>query len=147
MRSTPYASSARALCAAIASSPAGLVAALHVPPLPDDALDRLRAAGFRMAVCTNKMERLALPLLERLELTTYFAAIHAAGPRITAVLFSLAAPFGLILGYFFLGEVVNGLQGAGIALILGGIVMAVMMADPGDRPTRPLWQGVGKIEL
>lgn len=74
--------------------------------------------------------------------TTYFAAIHAAGPRITAVLFSLAAPFGLILGYLFLGEVVNGLQGAGIALILGGIVMAVIMADPGDRPTRPLWQGV-----
>lgn len=40
-----------------------------------DALARLRAAGFRLAVCTNKMERLALPLLERLELTGYFAAI------------------------------------------------------------------------
>ena len=40
-----------------------------------DALDRLRAAGFRMAVCTNKMERLALPLIERLDLTGYFDAI------------------------------------------------------------------------
>jgi phosphoglycolate phosphatase len=40
-----------------------------------DALDRLRAAGFRMAVCTNKMERLALPLIDRLDLTGYFEAI------------------------------------------------------------------------
>ena len=40
-----------------------------------EALERLRAAGFRMAVCTNKMERLALPLVERLELTSYFTAI------------------------------------------------------------------------
>lgn len=40
-----------------------------------EALDRLRAAGFTMAVCTNKMERLALPLVERLELTSYFKAI------------------------------------------------------------------------
>lgn len=73
--------------------------------------------------------------------TTYFAAIHAAGPRITAVLFSLASPFGLILGYAFLGEIVSPLQGAGIALILAGILLAVMVADPGDRPTKPLWQG------
>lgn len=74
--------------------------------------------------------------------TTYFAAIHAAGPRITAVLFSLAAPFGLILGYLFLGEVVNAMQGAGIALILTGILLAVLVADPGDRPTKPLWHGI-----
>jgi phosphoglycolate phosphatase len=40
-----------------------------------EALDRLSGAGFRLAVCTNKMERLALPLLERLGLTSYFAAI------------------------------------------------------------------------
>lgn len=74
--------------------------------------------------------------------TTYFAAIHAAGPRITAVLFSLASPFGLILGYVFLGEVVNLAQAAGIALILAGILLAVMVADPGDRPAKPLWQGI-----
>lgn len=73
---------------------------------------------------------------------TYFAAIHAAGPRITAVLFSLASPFGLIFGYLFLGEVVGPLQGTGIALILSGILLAVMVADPGDRPTKPLWQGI-----
>jgi phosphoglycolate phosphatase len=39
------------------------------------ALDRLRDAGFLLAVCTNKMESLARPLIEGLNLTGYFAAI------------------------------------------------------------------------
>lgn len=39
------------------------------------ALDRLAAAGFQLAVCTNKMEGLARTLLERLEMTDRFAAI------------------------------------------------------------------------
>lgn len=40
-----------------------------------DALNRLKAAGYILAVCTNKMERLAVSLLNRLKLTDYFAAI------------------------------------------------------------------------
>jgi phosphoglycolate phosphatase len=40
-----------------------------------EALDALEAAGFRLAVCTNKLERLALMLLDRLKLTGRFAAI------------------------------------------------------------------------
>lgn len=40
-----------------------------------EALERMKAAGYILAVCTNKMERLALPLLERLQLTDYFATI------------------------------------------------------------------------
>lgn len=40
-----------------------------------EALDRLKSAGYTLAVCTNKMERLAVPLIERLELTTYFSTI------------------------------------------------------------------------
>jgi phosphoglycolate phosphatase len=39
------------------------------------ALDRLEAAGMRLAVCTNKTERLALRLLDSLGLTSRFAAI------------------------------------------------------------------------
>ena len=31
--------------------------------------------------------------------TTYFAAIYVAGPRNTALLFALASPFSLLLGY------------------------------------------------
>ncbi len=40
-----------------------------------DALDELAAAGFRFAVCTNKLERLSLRLLDELKLTHRFAAI------------------------------------------------------------------------
>ncbi len=47
-----------------------------------DAMDALRAEGFRLAVCTNKLEALALTLIERLKLTGYFAAI-AGGDTFT----------------------------------------------------------------
>jgi phosphoglycolate phosphatase len=40
-----------------------------------DAMDRLSAEGFRLAVCTNKMEGLARRLLDGLDLTARFAAI------------------------------------------------------------------------
>ncbi len=40
-----------------------------------DALDELAAAGFRFAICTNKLERLSLRLLDALKLTHRFAAI------------------------------------------------------------------------
>nr|WP_247749773.1 MULTISPECIES: HAD family hydrolase [unclassified Rhizobium] len=39
------------------------------------ALDRLRAEGFALAVCTNKMEALAVTLLQKLRLDHYFATI------------------------------------------------------------------------
>ena len=39
------------------------------------ALDRLREAGIVLAVCTNKMESLARPLIDGLNLGDYFAAI------------------------------------------------------------------------
>src|SRR5450755_3672193 len=40
-----------------------------------DALDALAAGGYRFAVCTNKLERLSVLLLEKLELADRFAAI------------------------------------------------------------------------
>ncbi|MBX5009304.1 phosphoglycolate phosphatase [Rhizobium lentis] len=39
------------------------------------AMDRLSSAGYRLAVCTNKMESLALGLIDKLDLTQYFDAI------------------------------------------------------------------------
>ena len=39
------------------------------------ALERLQGVGFKLAVCTNKMEGLAIPLLKKLGLDGYFAAI------------------------------------------------------------------------
>lgn len=57
--------------------------------------------------------------------TTYFAAIYAVGPRITALLFSLTSPFALGLGYLALGETISGRQGVGIALVLAGVALAI----------------------
>jgi phosphoglycolate phosphatase len=39
------------------------------------AMDTLKSQGYKLAVCTNKMESLARTLLERLNLTHYFEAI------------------------------------------------------------------------
>jgi phosphoglycolate phosphatase len=44
-------------------------------PKLDAALDALAIAGFRLAVCTNKLERLSVRLLDVLELKPRFAAI------------------------------------------------------------------------
>lgn len=57
--------------------------------------------------------------------TTYFATIYAVGPRITALLFSLTAPFAVALGYLAYGETMSGRQGLGIVLVLAGIVLAL----------------------
>lgn len=43
-----------------------------------DALDRFEAAGWRVAICTNKTEALALRLIGALELSPRFAAICGA---------------------------------------------------------------------
>jgi phosphoglycolate phosphatase len=49
----------------------------HSRPFPglEQCLDRLAADGARFAVCTNKLERLSVLLLERLGLAARFAAI------------------------------------------------------------------------
>ncbi|MCB5200883.1 phosphoglycolate phosphatase [Neorhizobium sp. T786] len=40
-----------------------------------EALDRLADAGMKLAVCTNKLEELAIPLIEKLGLSDRFSAI------------------------------------------------------------------------
>ena len=57
--------------------------------------------------------------------TTYLATIYAIGPRMTALLFSLTAPFSVILGYLALGETITGAQGIGVALVMGGVGLAI----------------------
>ncbi len=51
--------------------------AVHSHPFPGvlDALQRLRAAGWRTAVCTNKVESLARALLDALDMSAMFEAI------------------------------------------------------------------------
>lgn len=75
---------------------------------------------------------------------TFVATIQMTGPRISALLFTTAAPFALALGYVFRGETVNPTQGAGVALIVAGIALAVLgpRGDEGERPPKPLWLGI-----
>ncbi len=55
---------------------AGAMPGVSVPyPGLIEALDRLSGNGYRLAVCTNKMEGLARRLIDGLGLTTRFAAI------------------------------------------------------------------------
>jgi drug/metabolite transporter (DMT)-like permease len=70
--------------------------------------------------------------------TTYFAAIYTAGPRVTALLFSLTSPFALLFGYLAYGETVSRYQGIGVVLILGGILIAIGMRRRRPAPMIPL---------
>lgn len=49
----------------------------HTKPYPGlvTAMDNLKASGFKLAVCTNKLESLARTLIEKLGLTHYFEVI------------------------------------------------------------------------
>ena len=79
--------------------------------------------------------------------TAYYATIYAAGPRNTALLFSLASPFALALGYFALGETIRLRQALGVGLVLGGIVLAIgrpqKQSTPlGSRSPGVPWRGI-----
>lgn len=76
--------------------------------------------------------------------TTYFATIYTAGPRTTALLFSLTSPFAVLLGYVFLGETLSGQQGIGIACVLLGILLAIGARSPSKTTAveRTPWLGV-----
>lgn len=58
--------------------------------------------------------------------TCFIAAIQLLGARLNALVFTLSSPFALGLGYAFRGETVTLLQGGGVALILAGIVLAIL---------------------
>ena len=62
-------------CAFIAHYSAHIADRSHVFPGVEAALDRLESAGCRLAVATNKLESLSVPLLTQLGLAGRFAAI------------------------------------------------------------------------
>lgn len=74
--------------------------------------------------------------------TTYYAAIYKAGPSVTALLFSLASPLSLFFAYLFFGETISARQLVGIALILSGILIALMP----QRTTLPVGPDAGAEE-
>nr|WP_281502999.1 DMT family transporter [Ancylobacter crimeensis] len=90
--------------------------------------------------------------------TAYFATIYAAGPRVTALLFSLTSPFALALGYVVFGETVTLRQSVGVVLVLSGVALAIRARSPApavaaaaaDAPPVPApararvnWTGIG----
>ncbi|QRM57305.1 DMT family transporter [Sinorhizobium sp. BG8] len=85
--------------------------------------------------------------------TTYFATIYAIGARNTALMFSLTAPFAVLLGYVVLGETISIQQGGGILLVLAGIILAIGLrgrqgegvSSPSEGrqvPVRLPWHGI-----
>ena len=74
--------------------------------------------------------------------TTYFNSIYRAGPRVTALLFSLCSPFALLLGYVVLDETITLRQGGGVALVLLGIVLAIGRERGAQARTKVPWGGI-----
>jgi drug/metabolite transporter (DMT)-like permease len=65
---------------------------------------------------------------------SFVAAIFILGPRAAVLLFSLNAPFALLLGFLVLGEAVRPLQALGVLLVIVGIALAVLFgAAPNSR--------------
>jgi phosphoglycolate phosphatase len=78
----------------------------------EDALDQLAGQGFRLAVCTNKLEGLSRLLLDKLGLTARFAAICGADT------FGVSKPDPVILQQT-------------VARAGGGITSTIMVGDAG----------------
>jgi phosphoglycolate phosphatase len=106
------------------------------------ALDRLKEAGITLAVCTNKMEGLAVPLLKKLGLDGYFAAISGGDtfavrkPDGGHVLGTIARAGGDPLRSIMIGDSVNDILAArnagvpSIAVPFGYSDVEVSTLDP-----------------
>ncbi|WP_137931818.1 DMT family transporter [Mesorhizobium comanense] len=76
--------------------------------------------------------------------SAYISSIFALGPRLALLVFSLTSPFALVMGYFFLGETVGPVKLAGVALVISGIVLAILFGraarvqPEGIFPTPPI---------
>lgn len=64
--------------------------------------------------------------------TWFLRALQSIGPRKAMVIETLVPPFGLVLGWFVLGEMVGSAGLIGISVTLLGVVVVV-----GDRPDAP----------
>ncbi|TPM92112.1 DMT family transporter [Mesorhizobium sp. B2-1-3A] len=76
--------------------------------------------------------------------SAYISSIFALGPRLALLVFSLTSPFALIMGYVFLDETVGPVKLTGVALVIAGIVLAILFGRPakvqpeGIFPTPPI---------
>ncbi|TPM38629.1 EamA family transporter [Mesorhizobium sp. B2-3-4] len=76
--------------------------------------------------------------------SAYISSIFALGPRLALLVFSLTSPFALVMGYVFLDETVGPVKLGGVALVITGIVLAILFGRParvqpeGIFPTPPI---------
>ncbi|MDR1530004.1 MAG: DMT family transporter [Burkholderiales bacterium] len=69
-----------------------------------------------------------------------YVALHRLGPRRNAVLFSTHAPMTALLGFFILDERLNAIAIAGIALVVIGVIFAILFGQ--RRSRKHLWEKV-----
>lgn len=80
--------------------------------------------------------------------TLLFSALNRLGPRRSGILFALNAPIAAVLGFVFLGEALPIQALAGMALVLAGVVLAILygrrqgQAHAWEAVKGPLWLGV-----
>lgn len=78
--------------------------------------------------------------------TLLFIALQKIGPRRNNILFSLAAPFTVILNIFFLDEIMSLINLIGCIIVFFGVVVAIAYGDSNDKNHR--WELVeGNIYL
>ncbi|MEJ8476093.1 phosphoglycolate phosphatase [Roseibium algae] len=83
-----------------------------------DALESFRAEGWRLAVCTNKIERLTFPLLDALDMTKHFDAIIGGDtfehpkPHAAPVLGAISGAGGVVTGSVMVGDSVTDIDAA-----------------------------------
>jgi len=91
-----------------------------------DALETFRAAGWKLAVCTNKIERLTRPLLDELDMTALFDAIVGGDtfakpkPDAAPVLGAIERAGGIREGSIMIGDSrtdIDAARAAGIPVI------------------------------
>ncbi|MGB7432494.1 MAG: DMT family transporter [Ahrensia sp.] len=80
--------------------------------------------------------------------TALFLTMNRLGPRRTAILFSLNAPMSVALGWLVLGEALQTQTLLGIAITIGGVILAIVYGKRKDQlhnwenVTGALWVGV-----
>ncbi|NQU58181.1 MAG: DMT family transporter, partial [Rhodospirillales bacterium] len=65
--------------------------------------------------------------------TALFSGLSRVGPRRNSILFATNAPFAAILGYFFLGEILQLDAIIGCALVMAGIVLSIIFGKRRDQ--------------
>jgi len=74
--------------------------------------------------------------------TLYLQALKDLGATRAAIIGNLFSPFVISLSFVFLGERMTLLQGAGFALVMGGVVLVNAHKDPSGLQGRALLRGV-----